>query len=206
MPKARRPMPTDTAGLLHMMDKALIDTAIPKAPGELTRRYRRRIKVPVGEASLEALSVHRKGTQWGGHRRRVCQKRDCTQPAVSDMDHCRHHLTMDEKNRFTARPKDSKRYVKSRPAAARRVVQEMIARDRLPVELLMDPTFKKVWNSRKSGPTEKGEVYAANMTWTQHCNLLAFEMVRAWLHRLEHDDIVPWVECIRRGRELGILV
>jgi len=202
---ALKEIPTDPQGLLHFLDKAMIDTAVPKVPGVATQRKRSSRTVAPTERAKQALEDHRGATQWSGPNLRRCALPDCKQPAVRKAEHCRHHLTDTEHRIFVNRPQKERRTIKSRPAAARRLVQELVARSRLPVALVMDPTFKAVWAARHDERAVVNKVLYDNMTWTQLCHMLSFELVRGWLHHADTGEVGPWVSAVRKARDMGII-
>ncbi len=190
---------------LEYLDQSLANTYVPEGGIlEAFKAERDRAKAPGGRGthpnSQVALAANRKRTQIGGPGSRTCTQ--CGRLAVRGVKVCFYHG-----GGAVAKAQREARGIRtSRVRAAKRAVKDLLERHSLPMDLLRTELFRSTW-ARANQRRTHAETIATEqkeLDYRRACSLLSWEVVRAW-YSMEGGDIAPWVDCVRKARDLGII-
>lgn len=165
--------------------------------------------------SIAALETHRWGTVFGGPnapqiRKCVRIKKDgnrCGGSAVRGGRVCRMHGGMRAKHEELTRKFAD--YKPTKSTLAVRALRMLMREGVIPVDLCRHQPFAEVYHRAVRGVKYDNPKFA-HLTFHQRrlhheaCALLAVRYLAAWESLVTYQDQIPWVECVRRGNEMGL--
>lgn len=154
-----------------------------------------------GQGSLDALDVHRWRTTVEHLRKCVVCKNGV---ALRNSDRCRHHHPA----QVAANRRQDPAWRPRRTTIIRRELRKLIKANAVPRELIAQEAFQAAYAEATAPWTEldgRTHNYGGVGAFRRDCWLLLAELIHAWTILDEHNDPRPWVECIRKARERGLL-